>query len=98
MAERTIPGTVRQGERPVWQPLVDVVGDDLAGWFMWMYEIELADRSPLHAYKHISTRRYLHLSEDRRAFLYRSEDAYDEIPLLRAIHLVFGGWEVPDPE
>jgi hypothetical protein len=44
--------------RPIWVPLVDLVGFELAGWFMWMYAAELEDETRVHAYKHISTRRY----------------------------------------
>ena len=42
-AVRTLRGTLRQYERPVWQPLLDLVGEELVEWFMWMHEIELAD-------------------------------------------------------
>ena len=92
-ADRTLHGTLRQYEQPVWQPLLDLVGDELAEWFMWMHEIELADRSALHAYKHVSTRRYLHLTEDGRAFFYRSEAAYTEVAPREAIDEAFAGWE-----
>jgi hypothetical protein len=99
VAARTVSGTIRQYERPVWQPLVDLVGLQLVEWFMWMHEIELADQSHLHAYKHVSTRRYLHLTEDGRAFVYRSEANYEEIALLQAIEDAFAGWEelLPEP-
>jgi hypothetical protein len=33
---------------------------------MWMFEVRLSDGTPLHAYKHIDTRRYLHLASDGR--------------------------------
>jgi hypothetical protein len=103
MAGRTLPGTITQGERPVWQPLLDLVGEDLTGWFMWMYEVELADRTPLHAYKHVATRRYLHLSEDGRTFAYRSEARYREIAPRAALREAFADWDrlvpaPPDPE
>lgn len=100
MADRTLAGTIRQGERPVWQPLLDLVGEDLTGWFMWMYELELADRSPLHAYKHIATRRYLHLAEDGRTFAYQSAgDDYAEIAPRDALREAFAEWEqlLPGP-
>jgi len=48
-------------DEPVWRPLVKLVGERLAGTFMWMHEDELEDGSFLHAYKHIYTRRYLYL-------------------------------------
>lgn len=99
MAERTLPGTMLESECPVWKPLLDLVGEPLVEWFMWMYEIELADRSRVHAYKHVSTRRYLHLAEDGRAFAYRSEARYVEIAPREAIDEAFTGWEslLPQP-
>lgn len=58
---------LRHGD-PEWKPLVAAVGERLAEGFMWMHADELDDGSPVHAYKHIHTRRYLHLAEDGRAF------------------------------
>jgi hypothetical protein len=92
-AARTLHGTLRQYEQPLWQPLLDLVGAELAEWFMWMHEIELADESAVHAYKHVATRRYLHLTEDGRAFIYRSEAKYVEITPREAIDEAFDGWE-----
>ena len=68
-----ISGTPSQHDRPAWEPLVDLLGPDLAGWFMWMCEIKLGDGCGLHAYKHVATRRYLHLASDGRAFLYSTD-------------------------
>lgn len=95
MRKRTISGTMLQGDKPVWEPLVELVGGHSASWFMWMYEVELADGSAVHAYKHVSTRRYLHLGEDGRAFAYVGEHGYREIDPDVAVDLVIGGWE-PD--
>jgi hypothetical protein len=64
------PARVTQGESPVWEPLMEAVGERLVGTFMWMYEEEMADGTILHVYKHIHTRRYMHLSTDGRAFAY----------------------------
>jgi hypothetical protein len=61
-------GRLSQYDEPVWEPLVEVVGERLAEGFMWMHEEELEGGLSLHAYKHIFTRRYLYLTEDRRAF------------------------------
>jgi hypothetical protein len=44
-----------QGTVPEWRPLVEAVGEDLAGTFMWMFEVRLSDGRPLHAYKPIDT-------------------------------------------
>ena len=88
-----LTGIVSQGDEPTWGPLESLVGLFLAGWFMWMYEIRLEDDAAVHAYKHIATRRYLHLAEDGRAFVYVSPGQYDEITPHRAICLAFTGWE-----
>jgi hypothetical protein len=99
MAKRTLPGTMLETGRPVWQPLLDLVGEPLVEWFMWMFALELADRSRVHAYKHVATRRYFHLGEDGRAFAYRSEDRYVEISPREAIDEAFTEWEdlLPQP-
>ena len=60
---------------------------------MWMYEVELADHAPLHAYKHVSTRRYLHLTEDGRTFAYQSVGDYREIAPRVALREAFAEWE-----
>lgn len=90
---------MRESERPVWQPLLDLVGTPLVEWFMWMYEVELADQSRVHACKHVATRRYFHLSEDGRAFAYRSYARYAEISPCEAIDEAFSRWEdlLPQP-
>lgn len=99
LADQTIRGKVHQFDRPVWEPLVALFGEDLAGWFMWMCEIELEDQSPLHSYKHSATRSYLYLTEDGRAFVYQSDESYEEIPVGRAVFLAHAGWErlLPPP-
>jgi hypothetical protein len=99
-ATRNLRGRLRQYERPVWQPLLDLIGEELVEWFMWMHEIELADGTALHAYKHVATRRYLHLSEDGRAFFYGSEAKYTEVAPREAIDEAFAGWErlLPAPD
>jgi len=32
-----------QGETPNWEPLEKLLGDDLPGWFMWMFEAKLVE-------------------------------------------------------
>jgi hypothetical protein len=100
MATRTLPGTMLESQRLVWQPLLDLVGEQLVEWFMWMFEVELADGSRVHGYKHVATRRYFHLGEDGRAFAYRSVDRYVEISRREAIEEAFTGWQdlLPQPE
>ncbi len=47
------------------------------------------DGRSLHAYKHIETRRYLHLDADGAAFVFENPDRYRSIPLAEAIAAVF---------
>jgi hypothetical protein len=63
-----LSGLMVQYERPHWEPLLALVGERLTETFMWMHEGELADGTRVHAYKHVHTRRYLHLGEDGRAY------------------------------
>jgi len=88
-----IDGTLKQFDEPDWGPLRELVGMDLADWFMWMHEITLADGAGVHAYKHIATRRYFHLANDGRAFAYVPSGGYMELHPRHAIDLVFEGWE-----
>jgi len=85
-------------DRPEWQPLIDLVGVELVGWFMWMFELELEDGSRVHAYKHIATRRYFHLAHDGRAFAYVNDDRYRVVAPGAAIDAVFAGWGDIAPE
>jgi hypothetical protein len=62
-------------ERPEWRPLEDALRQQI-GEFMWMFEVELFDGTLLQAYKHIHTRRYVHLAPDGTAFTYESPDRY----------------------
>ena len=58
------PRTVaHQHEDPTWEPLLDVLGEELTAGFMWMHEETLEDGVRVQAYKHRMTRRYLYLSE-----------------------------------
>jgi hypothetical protein len=98
LGDSTIRGTsVRSGD-PEWRPLLDLIGSRLAEWFMWMFDHVLADGARVHAYKHVATRRYLHLAEDGRAFVYEGDGRYREIQPRHAIHLAFAGWESLSPE
>jgi hypothetical protein len=88
---RTCCGSDVQGETPDWAPLEAAVGRELTGWFMWMHEVRLADGPSIHAYKHVVTRRYLHLTGDGRAFAYTGGECYRELPLATAVTLVLPG-------
>jgi hypothetical protein len=84
---------------PAWQPLIDLVGDTLVEFFMWMHEVELDDGTRVHAYKHRETRRYAHLDEDGGAWDYRAawdrDDAARYIALPPAYALAGALWTWP---
>jgi len=82
---RHLTGRLTQFERPDWDPLLDVVGLEQVRSFMWMNELELADGTRVHAYKHIATRRYLNLAADGRAFAHERPDRYREIDAAEAL-------------
>jgi hypothetical protein len=97
---RVLAAELSQCDVPNWLPLEDLVGIDLSDWFMWMGELTLGDGTAIHLYKHIATRRYFHLSEDGRAFIYTRDGRYREIARTGAIDEAFDGWEdlLPQPE
>ena len=70
---RTLPVDV-----PEWEPLLNFAPDHV-GDFMWMETVQLTDGTRLQAYKHYWTRRYLHLSEDGRAFVFVPKTRYEEV-------------------
>jgi hypothetical protein len=90
---KTIAGDMGQGDRPNWQPLEAMVGVDLAGEFMWMFQVDLADGTAVHAYKHICTRGYLHLGEDGRSFAFTRSGRYRVVDPFDLLMAVFDGWE-----
>ncbi len=69
-SRRRYSSTIYQFQHPDWEPLLGLAGAELARWFMWMGELRLSDGTRVHGYKHVETRRYLHLSPDGRAFEY----------------------------
>jgi predicted RNase H-like HicB family nuclease len=83
-----------QGDRPHWQPLMDLV---MTGW-MWMFEVCLSDGRKLHAYKHRWTRRYIHLAEDGTGFLYLGgkRERYEEVDPLWLLEEALGPLFLPD--
>lgn len=101
------PGVVvweGQYETPNWAPLEAAVGERLAGGFMWMDDGRLSDGAPLHAYKHIHTRRYLYLTDDLRAFELLPCGRYGPLRLDFAIERalcswwILSGWEQEDAD
>lgn len=93
---------ITQGDSPAWEPLIEAVGERLVGTFMWMYEEEMADGTILHVYKHIHTRRYMHLATDGRAFAYTPCGMRWRMEMSHAIEealcpwWILSGWEVED--
>jgi len=95
MSRDTLHGRPTRSELPFWPPLIDLVGLELVDRFMWMLEILLEDDSMLHAYKHIETRRYLHLHEaGGRAFVCVGPDRYCEVDPRTALEAVVADWEL----
>jgi hypothetical protein len=90
---KTIAGEMGQGDRPSWEPLEAMVGAELAGEFMWMFQVDLADGTAVHAYKHIFTRRYLHLGEDGRTLVFTRSGRYRTIDPFDLLMAVFDGWD-----
>ncbi len=82
-------GSMTNRRTPEWQPLLDVVGEEVTSRFMWMFEVRLDDGRSLHAYKHIDTRRYVHLDADGAAFFYRPPDFYRSLPVAVVLGEVF---------
>jgi len=99
-SDQYLAGELHQYDAPDWQPLYDLIGVHLADWFMWMHEVELENGLHLHAYKHITTRRYFHLAADGAAFIYLSGGSYREIDRRDAIDAVFEEWAelTPPPD
>lgn len=86
---RTYRGEMLQGEQPDWAPLLKTVGERVTGDFMWMFEVKLSNGKRLHAYKHIDTRRYVHLDHDGAAFVYLETDRYRAFPVTEVLAAVF---------
>ena len=87
--ERPRNGEMVQYETPNWDPLMEVVGPRVIGDFMWMHEVKLTDGRAVHAYKHIDTRRYIHLDEEGNAFVYTDSGRYKPMPAARVLAAVF---------
>lgn len=65
-------------DAPEWEPLLNLAPDHVVD-FMWMYAVQLTDGTRIQAYKHYWTRRYLHLSDDGRAFAFVPKTRYEEV-------------------
>jgi hypothetical protein len=85
---RTLKGNATQGHRPVWQPLLDAVGERVTCDFMWMFEVTLENGTLVQAYKHVDTRGYLHLAADGTAYVYTANDRYRPTPAADVLEAV----------
>jgi hypothetical protein len=63
---------------PEWEPLLNFAPDHVID-FMWMYGVGLTDGTRVQAYKHYWTRRYLHLDNEGRSFLFVGNQRYEEV-------------------
>jgi hypothetical protein len=73
-----LAGEVVNSKDPEWEPLLKLAPEVIDD-FMWMFEAELEDGHRVQAYKHYWTRRYLHLDEIGRAFVYTEDDRYKQV-------------------
>lgn len=68
--DRIVHGeSTRNFDAPNWDPLLELAPGHIDD-FMWMCEVKLDSGLRLHAFKHIETRKYLHLDTEGRAFVY----------------------------
>jgi hypothetical protein len=91
--QRIQTGEITGADEPDWEPLVALMAPELVGWFMWMFPVTLADGTRVEAYKHQSTRRYLYLDADLRAWGYREDGRYSlQRSVSSVLELVLAPW------
>jgi hypothetical protein len=56
-------GVMVHGERPNWQPLLNAVGEEACGDFMWMFEVLLSERGAAFVYESPDRYRAVPLTE-----------------------------------
>lgn len=78
MPQKPIRGKWLPVDAPEWEPLLNLAPDHVVD-FMWMGTVRLVDGTRLQVYKHYWTRRYLHLAEDGRAFVFVPKTRYEEV-------------------
>jgi hypothetical protein len=94
---RRVRGRTVQYESPEWQPLLEFAPAHVDD-FMWMHEVELHRNHRVHAFKHIWTRRYIHLDHEGRAFAYCGDDLYQEVdPVALLDQVLWKDKEGPPP-
>jgi hypothetical protein len=75
VSDRIVRGeSTRNWENPNWEPLLELAPEHIDD-FMWMFEVKLESGLRLHAFKHIETRKYLHLDTEGRAFAYIRDES-----------------------
>jgi hypothetical protein len=74
---RTVRGTRRGDSDPDWRPLFGLSPTDVAA-FMWMYRVDLVDGTVVEAYKHRSTRKYIHLDPAGRGYELVGDATFEE--------------------
>lgn len=72
--QQTYAGTAFVPEEPNWERFREAICEWLLGQFMAMHEVQLKNGPHVCAYKHIDTRRYLHIDKDLNAFEYIWDD------------------------
>lgn len=75
----------------IWEPLLELAPEDI-GAFMWMFETELDDWTPVQAYKHRVTREYIYLDYDGRAFDEVRPRRLEEVEPRLLLEEVMGAW------
>lgn len=101
---KKIKGTTVVPSDPNWEPLRRAASKWLLGKFMAMHEVDLKIGTRVCCYKHIDTRRSLHVDEDLNAFVYCFDErrpgpghyarvSLDEAFALALLHPAFeDGW------
>lgn len=82
-----ISGESTNDETPDWVPLENLAFDHCCD-FMWMFTVECEYGRRIQAYKHIWTRRYVHLDGTGAAFVYREDGRYQQVDALWLMEMV----------
>jgi hypothetical protein len=82
-----IEGESDHSETPDWTPLENLALRE-CGEFMWMFSVVCENGRRLQAYKHIWTRRYIHLDGTGAAFVYRRDGRYEQVDALWLMQMV----------
>lgn len=88
-SEKIIAGQWIPQEEPDWTGLEALLPILLCGPFMWMGVVQLEHGTTLGAYKHHTTRRYLHLDNEGATYAYRGPAGYCRVRHHDAIEHVF---------